>query len=291
MAPAGTVARGWLREDEALHTGKLDGLPVEAIPFAVAHADIRRGQERFTIYCTPCHGQLGDGNGMVVQRGLRQAANFHQDRLRQERIGYFFDVITNGFGAMQGYAEQVPVRDRWLIAAYVRALQYSQNASVPTCQDAAASLARARSDAAGGTARRSGSDSQAAAEGTRQSVATETYQPPETVGGLQRVGTVAASSASCVTIVGFVLSGQERFFQAYLVAYTFVFGIVLGSMALLMVHHLSGGAWGLVIRRPLEAAVRTCRSWRSCTCRSRFGIHDLYHWSHPEAAATDPILQ
>jgi mono/diheme cytochrome c family protein len=129
-APAGTVARGWLREDEALNTGKRDGMPVDAIPFAVAHADLQRGRERFTIYCTPCHGQLGDGNGMVVQRGLRQAANFHQDRLRQERIGYFFDVITNGFGAMQGYAEQVPVRDRWLIAAYVRALQFSQNASL-----------------------------------------------------------------------------------------------------------------------------------------------------------------
>jgi mono/diheme cytochrome c family protein len=129
-APPGTVARGWLREDEALHTGKVDGQPIVAIPFALSQADVRRGQERFTIYCTPCHGQLGDGNGMVVQRGLRQAANFHQDRLREERIGYFYDVITNGFGAMQGYAEQVPVRDRWLIAAYVRALQLSQNASV-----------------------------------------------------------------------------------------------------------------------------------------------------------------
>jgi mono/diheme cytochrome c family protein len=129
-APANTVARGWVRDDEALYTGKLNGQPVDAIPFAMTHADVSRGQERFTIYCTPCHGQLGDGNGMVVQRGLRQAANFHQDRLRQERIGYFFDVITNGFGAMQGYAEQVPVRDRWLIAAYVRALQYSQNASI-----------------------------------------------------------------------------------------------------------------------------------------------------------------
>ena len=129
-APAGTVARGWLREDEALYTGKRDGVPVEAIPFAVTHDDLKRGQERYTIYCTPCHGQLGDGNGMVVERGLRQAANFHQDRLRQERLGYFFDVITNGFGAMQGYAEQIPVRDRWLVAGYVRALQYSQNASV-----------------------------------------------------------------------------------------------------------------------------------------------------------------
>jgi mono/diheme cytochrome c family protein len=128
--PTGTVPRGWLREDEALNTGKVDGQSVDAVPFAITHADLKRGQERFNIYCTPCHGRLGDGNGMVVQRGLRQAASYHQDRLRQERIGYFFDVITNGFGAMQGYAEQVPVRDRWLIASYVRVLQFSQNAAV-----------------------------------------------------------------------------------------------------------------------------------------------------------------
>ena len=130
VAPAGTVARGLLREDEALYTGKVEGQAVDAIPFAITHDDLRRGQERYRIYCTPCHGQIGDGNGMVVQRGLRQAASYHQDRLREERIGYFFDVITNGFGAMQGYAEQVPVRDRWLIAAYVRTLQFSQHASI-----------------------------------------------------------------------------------------------------------------------------------------------------------------
>ncbi len=129
-APTGTVARGWLREDEALYTGKVNGQLVDAVPFAITYADLKRGQERFNIYCSPCHGRLGDGQGMVVQRGLRQAASYHQDRLRQERIGYFFDVITNGFGAMQGYAEQVPVRDRWLIATYVRALQFSQSASV-----------------------------------------------------------------------------------------------------------------------------------------------------------------
>jgi mono/diheme cytochrome c family protein len=128
--PVGTVARGWLREDEALYTGKVNGEFVDAFPFAISHDDLLRGQQRFNVYCTPCHSRLGDGNGMVVQRGLRQAASFHQDRLRQERIGYFFDVITNGFGAMQGYADQVPVRDRWLIAAYVRALQLSQNAAL-----------------------------------------------------------------------------------------------------------------------------------------------------------------
>jgi mono/diheme cytochrome c family protein len=128
--PAGTVARGWLRADEALYTGKVDGQLVDAVPFQISHEDMQRGQQRFNIYCSPCHGRLGDGNGMVVQRGLRQAASYHIDRLREERIGYFFDVATNGFGAMQGYAEQVPVRDRWLIAAYIRALQLSQNAKI-----------------------------------------------------------------------------------------------------------------------------------------------------------------
>ena len=129
-APTGTVARGWLREDEALYTGKLAGQTVDEFPFAIGRAELLRGQERFNIYCTPCHGRLGDGNGMVVQRGLRQAASYHQDRLRQEKVGYFYDVITNGFGAMQGYAEQIPVRDRWLIIAYVRTLQLSQHAAV-----------------------------------------------------------------------------------------------------------------------------------------------------------------
>ena len=128
--PAGTVARGWRRDDEALYTGKLAGQTIDQFPFQIGHAELARGQQRFNIYCTPCHGKLGDGQGMVVQRGLRQAASYHNDRLRQEKAGYFYDVITNGFGAMQGYAEQIPVRDRWLIVAYVRALQLSQHATV-----------------------------------------------------------------------------------------------------------------------------------------------------------------
>ena len=128
--PAGTVARGWLRDDEALYTGKIAGVPVDEFPFPIGREELTRGQQRFNIYCTPCHGRLGDGNGMVVQRGLRQAASYHQDRLRAEKNGYFFDVITNRFGAMQGYAEQIPVRDRWLIVAYVRTLQLAEHASV-----------------------------------------------------------------------------------------------------------------------------------------------------------------
>ena len=128
--PAGTVARGWLRADEALYTGRANGELVSEFPFPVSSEDMARGHERFNIYCTPCHGILGDGQGMVVQRGLRRAASYHQDRLRDERVGYFYDVVTNGFGAMQGYAEQIPVRDRWLIVAYVRALQLSQHATL-----------------------------------------------------------------------------------------------------------------------------------------------------------------
>ena len=128
--PVGTVARGQLRDDDHLFTGKIDGFPAQTYPFAIGAAEMQRGRERFNIYCTPCHGLLGDGKGMVVERGLRQAASYHQERLQRAQPGYFFDVITNGFGAMQGYAEQIPPRDRWMIAAYIRALQLSQNASI-----------------------------------------------------------------------------------------------------------------------------------------------------------------
>ena len=122
-------------------------------------------------------------------------------------------------------------------------------------------------------------------------MATETYQPPEAVGGLQRLGMGAGLAGVVLSIVGFVLAGQERFFQAYLVAYAFWVGIVLGSMALLMVYHLTGGAWGLVIRRPLEAAVRTLPIMAALFLPIVFGMGDLYHWSHAEVAANDPIIR
>ena len=126
---AGTVPRGFLNEDEHLYTGKIGGQPADAFPFAITRADLDRGQERFNIYCSPCHSRTGDGNGMVVQRGFRQAASLHLDRLRKSPPGYFFDVMTNGFGAMPSYASQVSVQDRWRIVAYVRALQLSQAAT------------------------------------------------------------------------------------------------------------------------------------------------------------------
>lgn len=126
----GTVARGHLNEDTYLHTGKdAAGQPVAAFPFAITRADLDRGQERFNVYCAPCHGQTGEGNGMVVQRGYRQAQSMHIDRLRTTPVGYFYDVITNGFGVMPDYRAQITVEDRWRIVAYVRALQLSRTAT------------------------------------------------------------------------------------------------------------------------------------------------------------------
>lgn len=98
------------------------------IPFAVNRAVLERGRERFDIYCAPCHGRTGDGNGMIVQRGYTRPPSYHTNRLRNAPLGHFFDVITNGFGAMPDYAAQVKPRDRWAITAYIRALQLSQYA-------------------------------------------------------------------------------------------------------------------------------------------------------------------
>jgi hypothetical protein len=126
---AGTVPRGFLNEDEALNTGKANGQDVDTFPFPITSADLDRGQERFNIYCSPCHGRLGNGNGIVVQRGFREPPSYHIERLRSAPVGHFFDVMTNGFGAMQDYRAQVIVADRWRIVAYIRALQLSQNAT------------------------------------------------------------------------------------------------------------------------------------------------------------------
>ena len=130
---AGTVPRttagAALNEDELLNTGKINGELATVFPFAITRADLDRGEERFNIYCSPCHGKTGEGNGMVVQRGFRQAANYHIDRLRSMPIGYFIDVQTNGFGAMPDYRMQVTPADRWRIAAYIRALQLSHAAA------------------------------------------------------------------------------------------------------------------------------------------------------------------
>jgi mono/diheme cytochrome c family protein len=126
---AGTVARGFLGDDVHLTTGKIDGQAATVFPFTMTRADLDRGQERYNIYCAPCHDRRGEGNGMVVQRGYRQAASYHTDRLRVAAPGYFFDVISNGFATMPDYRAQISVEDRWRIVAYIRALQLSHNAT------------------------------------------------------------------------------------------------------------------------------------------------------------------
>ena len=126
----GTVARGELPLEGFLVTGKINNADGDGYPFPVTAAVMDRGQERFNIYCSPCHGRGGDGNGMIPSRGLRHPPSFHTDALRNAKTGHFFDVMTNGFGAMPSYAVQVPVNDRWAIIAYIRALQLSRNGTI-----------------------------------------------------------------------------------------------------------------------------------------------------------------
>jgi mono/diheme cytochrome c family protein len=139
-APRGRTSLGapdpaFLRIDQARYTGKLKEEDIDYFPFPITRADLERGQQRFNIYCSPCHSRIGDGNGMVVRRGYRQAASYHTEKLLKAPVGHFFDVMTNGFGAMPSYASRVEPDDRWRIAAYIRVLQFSQAAPlevVPT---------------------------------------------------------------------------------------------------------------------------------------------------------------
>ena len=146
----GTVPRGYLRENTELFTGKKAKAPgaaatatpatqqtsgaqannfpddVDTFPFPITEDTMKRGRERYNIFCSACHGMTGNGDGMIVRRGFRRAASFNDDRLRNAPVGHFFDAITNGWGAMPAYAPQIPVQDRWAIIAYIRALQTSQ---------------------------------------------------------------------------------------------------------------------------------------------------------------------
>ena len=123
----GTVAQGQLMLDEHFYQGKIQGQLAETLPMAVDRQLLERGRERFNIFCSPCHDKTGSGNGMIVQRGLKQPPSYHQERLREVPVGHFFDVMTNGFGVMYSYASRIPVADRWAIVAYIKVLQLSQN--------------------------------------------------------------------------------------------------------------------------------------------------------------------
>lgn len=125
----GTVSRSQLHATDYFTTGMINGAEADGLPFQATEVVLRRGQERYNIYCTPCHSRVGNGKGMIVQRGYYQATNFHSDRLRRAPLGHFFSVITNGYGAMPDYAAQLSPQDRWAVVAYIRALQLSQNAT------------------------------------------------------------------------------------------------------------------------------------------------------------------
>jgi mono/diheme cytochrome c family protein len=126
----GTVARGQLRDDAALYTGMVGDAPAEEFPFPIDAAAMQRGQDMFNAYCSPCHGRTGSGEGMVVQRGFTRPPDLIEPHLRDAALGHFFNVITNGFGAMPEHASQIQVRDRWAIIAYIRALQLSRTATI-----------------------------------------------------------------------------------------------------------------------------------------------------------------
>jgi hypothetical protein len=126
----GTVARGEERADAYFYTGKVGNNPGDFMPFPVTREVVERGRERYNVYCSPCHSRVGDGNGFVPTRGFaRRPPSYHIERLQKAPIGYFYDVMTNGFGIMLDYSAQISPRDRWCIAAYIRALQLSQNAT------------------------------------------------------------------------------------------------------------------------------------------------------------------
>jgi hypothetical protein len=122
----GTIPRGNLQVDQHLYRGTVDGKLVDTFPFPVTGPVLERGKERYETFCSPCHGRMADGEGMIVQRGFPKPNSFHADSIRVKPVGHFYDVITNGFGRMYSYAPSIPVDDRWAIVAYIRALQFSR---------------------------------------------------------------------------------------------------------------------------------------------------------------------
>lgn len=133
--PRGSVARGLARTDTALYEGREGQTEVETIPIPIDRAMLERGRQRYSIFCAPCHSETGDGDGMIVQRGFSRPPSFHDERLRGEPAGHYFEVITRGHGAMYSYASRIPPRDRWNIVAYIRALQLSQHAEYSRLED------------------------------------------------------------------------------------------------------------------------------------------------------------
>ena len=254
---------------------------VDTFPFPVTREVLEHGRERYMIYCVVCHDPLGTGRGKIVERGYTQPPSYHIERLRNVAVGHFFEVITNGYGSMPDYKQQVPPRDRWAIAAYIRALQLSQHFPVNdklTGRDAPAEKQRDQAPAA-----------EASREGNHDGHPPRP-SPLEELEPLQRWSLGVGVAVLAVCILG-ALVDADQFFRAYLAAYLFYLGIAHGSLAILMVYHLTGGAWGFLIRNILEAGMRTLPLLAALFVPIALGVGYLYVWADPEEVAASTDLQ
>ena len=297
----GTIPRGALREDEPFYTGKDGGQLVSQIPAAAYRATynrnplqsghpydetepaelrkslLRRGRERFDIYCSVCHGRTGDGDGMIVRRGFRRPPSYHTDRLRQAPAGHFYDVIANGFGAMPSYANRIDVSDRWAIVAYIRAAAQPERP-------------------VGRHTRRSARQSRAGKWRSRWCISSppgefEMTPSSELIARLHRlrlIGLIAAIVAGALCAYGYV-NLPQRFYPAYLTAFMYWLGMAIGCLVAAMVHGLTGGAWGRAIGASLRRATRRCRSWRCYSSQSGWEWR-IYEWADPEIVRENPVL-
>ena len=205
---------------------------------------------------------------MIVQRGYRKPTSFHSPDFRARPVGYYFDVMTNGFGVMPSYAPQVRPADRWAIAAWIRVLQLSQNA---TLEDVPPSF---RDRLMGGE--------DLVIESAADEEATEEDHDESDV-------EVGVASLAIAAVAG--VQSPDQFFRSYLVGFLFWFGVSIGSLAVLMLQFMSGGAWGVVMRRPLEAGAATIPLMAVLFVPILFGLHSIYEWTHEEVVASDPLLQ
>ena len=315
----GTVARGQLHEDTYFYTGKIGNNPGDVMPFPVTKEVLARGRERFNIFCAPCHSRVGDGNGFVPSRGFCPQASVvpHRHACKKRPLGYFFDVITEGFGIMPDYASQIPPQDRWDIVAYVRALQLSQNATmadVPAGQKIPSEPPKFREPGSGATL----PVVQPEGVPARDSARHEAIQPAERCphqatarknrnerGAHETTRSDAPASGEdhCAAVVDrrrrlrasspilLALKSPDEFYRAYLLGFMAWLGVALGSMAILMIRHLTGGGWGMVIRRILGAAMRTAAPAGAPLYSSHSRNQQLYIWAQPLENVADKHLR
>ena len=270
------------RGGRVLHRLVDKGRLAETVPFPVDRAVLERGQERYRIYCTPCHGESGDGRGMIVRRGFNPPPPYYSEELRKQPIGHFFDVMTRGYGTMYSYASRIPPRDRWAIAAYIRVLQLSQHATAAELpeEDRSQLPAEDRELSAGGPSH----ERRSRIEDARRRAAAPPGPHPVAGAGRRRGGAGRLRGRpGC--------SGPAAFFPAYLVGYVFWVGIALGCLGLTMLHHLVGGSWGLLIRRPMESAGITLLPLAILFLPLALGLPRLYRGRGPRRSRTTRSLQ